>query len=142
RRSSRPEARSTSGGRALAIYAAALAVAVAPLLIGGGPPWAQVVSVALAFGAAALFLIARGFTARTVPFAAVAALGVAITAFQLVPLPAALVRLLSPRALELRTEAAGGLAPWFLPLTVDVPATLIESTKAMALLALLLVVGN
>jgi hypothetical protein len=65
-----------------------------------------------------------------------------MTALQLAPLPAALVRLLSPRAAELRAETAGGALPAFLPLTLDVPATVIELGKGMACLALLLIVGN
>ena len=123
------------------MYGAAAAVVAAPLLIGSGPAWAQVISVGVVFAAAALFVVARGFSVRAIPFTLPAALGAAITALQLVPLPAPLVRLISPHALELRTEAAGA-APAFLPLTLDVPATVIELGKGMALLALLLMVGN
>ncbi|HXU81704.1 MAG TPA: O-antigen ligase family protein [Polyangia bacterium] len=121
------------------MYGAAATVVIAPLLIGSGPPWAQLVSVGLTFATAALFLLARGFTVRPVSFAAPLALIVAMITLQLVPLPAPLVRLLSPVAYELRTDA--GAAGTFLPLTLDVPATLIELAKAMAYLALLIVVG-
>jgi O-antigen ligase len=129
-------------GRGLAVYGASLAVLVAPLLIGSGPAWAQVISVAVVFAAAALFVVARGFSVRAIPFSFPAALGVGMTAVQLLPLPAALVRVLSPRALELRAEAAAGALPSFLPLTLDVPATVLELGKGLGCLALLLVVGN
>jgi Tfp pilus assembly protein PilF/O-antigen ligase len=128
-------------GRRFAIYSASLVVLAAPLLIGSGPAWAQVTSVALMFAATLLFLVGRGFSVRAIPFALPAALGVAMTALQLVPLPAALVRAISPHAAELRAEAAGA-PPAFLPLTLDVPATVIELGKGMACLALLLLVGN
>jgi hypothetical protein len=110
-------------------------------MIGSGPPWAQLVSAALAFATAALFVVARGFTLRSVPFALPLALAVAMITLQLVPLPSALVRLVSPAAYELRTDAAGGATPAFLPLTLDVPASIIELAKALACVGLLLVVG-
>lgn len=126
----------------MAIYGAAVAVTAAPLMIGSGPPWAQLLASALVFGVAVLFVLTRGFAVRSIPFALPAALAVAATAFQLVPLPSILVRLLSPRAFELRAEATGGAAPFFMPLTLDVPATVLALAKAMACLALLVVVGT
>src|SRR6185369_11998617 len=78
---------------------------------------------------------------RSVALALPAAIAVGLTALQLVPVPAAVVRLLSPRAFEMRTEA-DGVARAFLPLTLDVPATVLELGKGMACLALLLVVGT
>jgi O-antigen ligase len=128
-------------GRGAAIYGVSLAVLAAPLLIGSGPAWAQVVSVSLVFVTTALFMVGRRFRVRAVPFALPAALAAGMTALQLLPLPAAVVRLLSPRTLELRAEAEGAI-PAFLPLTLDVPATVLEVSKAMAGLALLLIVGN
>lgn len=64
---------------------------------------------------------------------------IALTALQLVPLPAQLVRILSPESHEIRQSAvavAGGDAPAFLPLTVDIPLTLNELAKLFLYLAI------
>jgi hypothetical protein len=125
----------------VAVYGVAVVVAAAPLMIGSGPTWAQLLSSGMVFAVALLFVLTRGLAVRTVPFALPLALAAAMILFQLIPLPAVLVRWISPLALELRTEASGG-RPFFLPLTLDVPATLIALCKAVACLALLLIVGT
>jgi Flp pilus assembly protein TadD/O-antigen ligase len=140
-RPSGSDSRQSSSGRAVAIQGAALTVAIAPLLVGSGPPWAQLVSSGLAFVVAVLFVITRGPAVRAIPFAGAAALAVGMTALQLLPLPALVVRLLSPRAHELRAEAAGA-SSFFLPLTLDVPATVLALARGLGCLGLLVVVGT
>jgi len=137
----RSDLRTASRDRGLAVYLAALTVVVATLLVGSGPPWAQWVSATLAFAVAVFFAATRKLAVRAIPFALPAAVAVAMTAFQLLPLPARLVRLLSPQAHDLRVDVAGTV-PALLPLTVDVPATLLELGKGLACLALLLVIGT
>lgn len=111
----------------------------APLAIGGGRPWAQVALCAGAVVAAVAWLFTRrGDLLRLPPFTGVASLALAVTLVQLVPLPAGLVEWLSPRALELRTDALGG-RPALLPLTLDVPATLLAAARGLACLAVLVV---
>jgi O-antigen ligase/tetratricopeptide (TPR) repeat protein len=138
------ESRSSGSNRTLRRVAhyGSLGVAVAaPLLIGGGPVWAQVALSAGALLFALLWLVSRRGQVSPIPFAAVAALAVAATLFQLLPLPAPLVGLLSPQALELRTDAAGS-RPWFLPLTLDVPATVLAVLRGLGCLALIAVAAS
>lgn len=140
KRPSSSEGRTSSRGRWVVVYSVVLLVVAAPLLIGGGPPWAQLICSALVFVAAILFAANRRLAARPVAFALPAAIAVTATLFQLLPLPAPLVRLLSPAAFELRTEVASQ-TPRLIPLTLDVPATVLEVAKGMACLTLLIVVG-
>jgi len=108
----------------------------APLAVGGVHPPVQ-----LALSAAALLLLlalgatrgARGL--RIPPFAGVALVAALWTLIQLVPLPAPLVRWLSPNAFALRAEVQPGA--WLLPLTVDVPATWLALARLVACTALL-----
>jgi O-antigen ligase len=136
RRTREPE----RGRSACTLIGLAAVVIAAPLLVGSGPSWAQVLSSALVFVVGVVFAVSQRFQVRSVPLAVPAAVAVGMTLAQLVPLPAAAVRWLSPVALDVRTEATG-VAPRLLPLTVDVPATIIEACKAAACLVLLLVVA-
>jgi O-antigen ligase len=135
--------RSSGGGfsRRWAGIAASLCVIIAPILIGGGPAWAQATTSAIVFAATAVYLVLRRGDVRPPPFSGVAALAVVATAVQLLPLPAGLVQFLSPRALALRTDASR-TAISFLPLTVDVPATVLALTRIFAAWAVLLLASS
>lgn len=119
-------------GRALAAVMVA-----APLLIGGAHPITQVGLSAAALLTAAAYLC-RKHDLRLHAFAWVAVAGLLASMVQLVPLPAGLVRLLSPRAAEIRSEVAAN-APSWMPLTLDVPATLLEICKGFGYVGLLVV---
>jgi tetratricopeptide (TPR) repeat protein len=124
---------------ALAVAVAVLTTA-APLAIGSVHPWTQLALSAAALGVTAAYVARRGrHGVRVVPFARLLALAAALTAAQLMPLPAPLVHLLSPRAYELRRAVSD--AAW-MPLTVDVPATALALERALACLGLLLVTGG
>jgi O-antigen ligase/tetratricopeptide (TPR) repeat protein len=134
-----PGDRSHDWDSALAAAVAALAT-MAPLAIGSVHPWTQVVLSAAALGVTTVYVLRRGrHGVRLVPFARLLALAAAVTALQLVPLPAPLVHLLSPNAWALR-RAVG--TPAWMPLTVDVPATLLALARALACLGLLAVTGG
>jgi hypothetical protein len=125
--------------RPLAFAAAALTV-VAPLAIGSVHPWTQVALSAYTLVLTAVYGVMRGrFGVRVVPFAPLLAATAAVTALQLVPLPAPLVHLVSPSAWEIRSAVG---ASWWMPLTLDVPATVLALARALAGLGLLLVVGG
>jgi tetratricopeptide (TPR) repeat protein len=131
---------SPSPGRQVAIYGAAACIVLAPMLVGSGPPWAQMASTLAVLALTLCFAAATRLRFQLVPFAVPAALAAFITLVQLIPLPAPLVSLISPNAMAVQSGAAG-IRPSFLPLTMDVPATVIEASKGLACLALLLVVG-
>jgi O-antigen ligase/tetratricopeptide (TPR) repeat protein len=114
---------------------------LAPLLVGGGPAWVQLGLSAAALLAALAWVVSRKGESAPVPFAGVAALALGVTLLQLIPLPAALVGLLSPHALELRSEAGGSLGR-FIPLTLDVPGTVLAAVRGFACLAILMVVAS
>ncbi|HEY0714839.1 MAG TPA: O-antigen ligase family protein, partial [Polyangia bacterium] len=109
--------------------------------LGGARPFVQVVLSAAALVAGGACLLSRRRDVRLPPFAGIALLAVGLTLFQLVPLPAALVEFLSPRALQIRADALGA-RPAFLPLTLDVPATLLAAARAIACLAVLVVAAS
>lgn len=121
--------------------AAAVAIAaVATLAIGGVHPATQVALGVAVLALVAGYLASRGRTgARVVPFAALLAGAAVATLLQLVPLPAPLVHLMSPVGYEVRR---GGSSGWWLPLTLDVPATLLALLRALSCLGLLVVVAG
>ena len=120
----------------------ALGLAVAaPMAVGGAPMWAQIPLCFAALGVFALWAVARRGDIPLCAFAGVAALGLGATLFQLVPLPAPLVESLSPTALALRTDAEG-IRPSLLPLSLDVPATVLAAARGFACLAVLLLAAN
>jgi O-antigen ligase/Tfp pilus assembly protein PilF len=124
------------------VWAASGLAVVATLLIGAVHPWTQVALSAAMLVLVAVFLVARRERGvRLVPFALLGAAAVAWTFFQLLPLPQQLVRLLSPLAWEARADLSATPAAW-MPLTLDVPATLLETVKGLACLGLLLVLGT
>ncbi len=124
--------------RALAWGVLLLSIAP-PLLIGSVHPWTQVglsLAALVLFGA---YAISRGrHGLRVVPFLLPGVIAVGYTILQLVPLPAGFIRWLSPSAFELRADAAGGSAPAWMPLTLDVPATALEVIKGLACLGLMM----
>ena len=88
-------------------------LAFAPLAFGSWPDWAQEVVVVLV-AAMALTVVAKRFRAPTGPVTFTwayvpIALFLALAVFQAVPLPAALVRAVSPGTLALRTELVAGV---------------------------------
>ncbi|HEY0708790.1 MAG TPA: O-antigen ligase family protein [Polyangia bacterium] len=124
--------------RRIAHYTVVLVTIAAPLAIGGARPFVQVVLSAAALVAGGAWLVSRRGEAKLPPFAGIALLALGFTLLQLLPLPAALVELISPRALQIRTDALGA-RPSFLPLTLDVPATLLAAARGVACLAVLIV---
>lgn len=125
-------------GQMLTVLAAGVAV-LAPLGIGGALPWMQVALSALCLGLLVATALRHGREAtqglRLAPLAGALLLGAVITAVQLVPLPRALVSLVSPGTVEARDDALGEAAAW-LPLTLDAPATALELVKALAVAGL------
>lgn len=125
--------------RALAGSIGLLAVA-APLALGGAHPVTQV---ALSAACCALFVAylrlrgSRGL--RLFPLAIVAGAAVAWSLVQLIPLPSGVVAWASPHAFEIRSDIVR--TAW-MPLTLDVPATLLEVVKGAGCAGLLLVVGG
>ena len=124
---------------AIAVAAAMVAVA-APLCIGGVHPTTQLIlsSAVLALSVAyAITRLSSGI--RILPFVGLFGAFVAVDLVQLLPLPAGVVRLLSPAGWELRSaiEARG-----WMPLTVDVPATALAAVRGFACLGLLATIAG
>lgn len=127
-------------GDVVVMAGVAAIVAASVGIVGGAHPATQVAisaAVLLLFAAFAVMRGRRGI--RPVAFSAAAALAVAFTLFQLVPLPGPIVGLLSPLARELRQETS---AARMIPLTLDVPATMLALARGLACLGLLLVVAG
>ncbi len=110
---------------------------VAPLAIGGANPPVQIFLAAVSFLITALYIIKvrRRHRVRLDWIGLAALAAVVFTAFQLIPLPAFLVRALSPAAYELRREVGGST---LMPLTLDFPATALALARAFACFGLLL----
>jgi tetratricopeptide (TPR) repeat protein len=123
------------------LLGAGLLAVVAPLAVGGVHAPMQV-----GLSAAALALLfVHGLTRRErglrlVPFAGAIAVALAFTMFQLTPLPAAIVRVLSAPAAALRADVAP--AARLMPLTLDAPATWLALMRGVACAALLFLVGG
>ncbi len=120
------------------IWAVSVTAVLATLLIGGVHPWTQVALSALVLALSGVWLALRGRRGvKLAPFTWPALIAVGFTLVQLIPLPSGLVHLISPNAWELRSDAAAGVTPAFMPLTVDVPATLLACARGFACLGLL-----
>jgi tetratricopeptide (TPR) repeat protein len=121
-------------GLTLAFPALALGAVHAPVLA------ASLVSAAALF--AVLFAGGRRIPAPRLDLpSALLLILIGFTALQLVPLPAALVELLSPAAHEVRARAGlplGLPAPAWMPLTLDAPLTVAELGKLVLYLAVYL----
>ena len=141
-RTAQREATSASRlARRLARYLLMGVTLLASLAIGGAQPAIQVVLSLGVLLACAAWVIGRRGELRPSPFAPMALTALAGTLLQLVPLPGALVEVLSPRALEIRTDALGH-RPSLLPLTLDVPATVLAALRGFALLGILVVTSR
>lgn len=123
--------------------ALALALTVTPWSLGGAPWWALWLVVGL--GGAALLLWTIGGARnhrrwRFHPVLLFPAVGVGVAALQLVPLPPALLALVSPPAAELREFALVplGLEAWR-PVSLDPPATARALARLLGLGAMLFV---
>jgi O-antigen ligase len=136
-----PPRRRRAGLAASVERAFALLLISAPLLVGGGPAWSQLVVSAAAFAVLVALMVSRRGDLRWEPFATPAAAAVLFTAVQLVPLPRRVVGALSQQALQIRSSALD-TEPAFLPLTLDVPATLLALANSLTLLAVVLVAGS
>ncbi len=107
----------------------AAAAVIAPLCLGGVPQWVAWICAPLVFAALALALTGR--ESLKLPLFAFVPLGIAaFCAFQLIPLPPALLSLFSPAAAELREFALVplGLDAWR-PVTLEPDATWRELGK-------------
>jgi hypothetical protein len=122
---------------ALAFGVAAVTVASVAIIAGVHPETQVALAAAVVVMAAAHAFLRGERGVRSVPLAGVAALGVIATLIQLVPLPVALVKLLSPNAYDLRAAVSPDAR--FMPLTLDVPATWLAAARGVACLGLLVV---
>jgi O-antigen ligase len=119
------------------IIGVAILTAASVAIIGGVHPTTQVLLSAatlLLLGATVVLRDKHGL--RRGWFFAAAAVALAATLLQLLPLPAALVGVLSPAARQLRGDAA------LMPLTVDAPATWLALIRLLAATGVLLIVAN
>lgn len=99
-------------------------IAASYLLLAGGPSWTRTILWVIAVVAAAA-APRRTFSfppaQRTLDVSLLAL--IAAMAVQLIPLPAAVVAVVSPQALALRQATRLGVAPGWAPLTIDATAT-------------------
>ncbi|MBN2528134.1 MAG: O-antigen ligase family protein [Deltaproteobacteria bacterium] len=113
-----------------------IAIALPSIMLGGVHP--QTLGIMLAL-ATVLFAFLEKQPRTTLDFVGWTFLGlIALTAFQLIPLPAPLVQILSPASFELRQaslEAVGAPEHHFMPLAVDIPITLNELAKLFVYLS-------
>lgn len=120
-------------GRVIAGLIVVGTLAAATLLVGAVYPPTVLGLLASAFAAALLLLIdpRRGIRrANTDPVLLLLGVLVVATALQLLPLPPALLQLVSPAAATLWEEASGGARSWR-PISIDPAATGIEVAKAV-----------
>lgn len=135
------DSRRSDGRERLLIWGVALLTVAAPAAIGGVHPVTQVVLSAGALVLLAAYVAMRGTRGlRPVPFAGAATLAVTFTVLQVVPLPAALIAWLSPRAHEIHANVAPQTR--WMSLSVDAPATWLACARGIGCLALLLLVGG
>ncbi len=102
-----------------------LTLALAVLLVGGAPRWAAAAVAVAAAAGVATTITSRRVSARRSPLLLLLLAGCALTALQLVPLPAAWFEVLAPATHDLITDSqglTGGGAGWRAA-SVDPPAT-------------------
>jgi O-antigen ligase len=121
----------------LAISGSALLASV--LLIGGALRWTQALVAGLVAAGLSVQLFARRQLTRISPLRALLGVAIALTAIQLIPLPAGLVAALDPVHAALRTDGAAlaGTSPWSC-LSMDPAGTL----RALAFFCTLLGVAT
>ena len=127
--------------RRVAHYGLLVVVLAAPLMIGGALPWTQVLLSTTVLLVVLAWVVSRRGEVKMPPFGGLAALALGVTVLQLLPLPAGLLGLLSPQALELRDGIVGG-RPSFLPVTLDVPGTVLAILRGFACLGILVVTAS
>jgi tetratricopeptide (TPR) repeat protein len=127
--------------RRLSQFGVLAAVLPAPLLIGGAPPAVQVILSFIALMASGALVLSRRGELRSVSFLPMAAVAVGGTLFQLIPLPSEVAAALSPAALEIRSDSLGR-RPALLPLTLDVPGTVMAALRGFTCLAILVVTAK
>ncbi len=116
------------------LFAAALCLPV--LMLGAVHP--VTLGIALAIAAGLHVMLATGRSVRLDLPGILLLVLVAATLLQLIPLPTAVVRVLSPSAASLREaaqDAIGLPTPGFMPLTIDTTATLVELARLVLYLA-------
>jgi len=117
---------------ALGLFLVASVLVVAPFALGGAPRWALCLTSGLAAVAAAAFVTSQRELSQPPPLLVFVGLAAALTLVQVVPLPAAVVALISPGKHALvadNARALGEATPAWIPLSLDPPATLIELAK-------------
>ena len=115
-----------------ALIAAMLVLAFATLALASAPRWAACMTSALALMAIVPLAGSRRVLTGPKPLLVLLSIPLLATALQLLPLPAGLVRLISPASHALakaNAAAYGHSMPGFLPLSQDWPATLVELAK-------------
>ncbi len=115
------------------------ALVVAVFAIGGAHRWSVVALGLLSAGALSLQITSQRQLGRPSPLLVLLAAAVALTALQLVPLPALVMEILHPAAYDLIADGsrlAGSGEPVLLPLSLDPPGTLFELVKLCSYLAL------
>ena len=105
------------------------AIAVAVFAVGGALRWAAAIVALLVAGALSLLVTSRRGLASTSPLVALFGLLIALTALQLVPLPAGLLDIVQPVGQALRSDGAtiAGTEPWQ-AISLDAPGTLAALT--------------
>tara|TARA_R110002096_G_scaffold16898_2_gene57719 strand:+ start:53072 stop:55333 length:2262 start_codon:yes stop_codon:yes gene_type:complete len=109
-----------------------LVLAFATLALASAPRWAACMTSALALMAIVPLAGSRRVLTGPKPLLVLLSIPLLATALQLLPLPAGLVRLISPASHALakaNAAAYGHSMPGFLPLSQDWPATLVELAK-------------
>ena len=116
----------------IALGLCAATLGFAGLAFGGAVRWAAIGSAAGGIAAAIPFVTSRRSTDNRSPLLLFFALAIALTALQLVPLPAIIAQLIASSKLELVTDNArawGAPDPTFVMASYDPPATLVELAK-------------
>ncbi|KAB2911478.1 MAG: hypothetical protein F9K40_00740 [Kofleriaceae bacterium] len=122
----------------IALGLVASVLVVAPFALGGAPRWAICLTGVLSAGCAASFVTSRREMTRLSPLLALISLAATLTLVQVLPMPAALVELLSPGKYELVVENARSLGhspPGWIAISLDPPATILELAKLCGYLA-------
>ncbi|MGN6108725.1 MAG: O-antigen ligase family protein, partial [Kofleriaceae bacterium] len=109
----------------ISLICAAIGLGFTVLAVGGALRWTAAVSAILVGVALVPFVLSRRGLIGTSPLVVALGAAAALTAVQLIPLPAGLIEALDPSGSALRDDGAriAGVAPWQ-ALTLDAPGTL------------------
>ncbi len=116
----------------IALILVATVLVVAPFALGGAPRWAICVTSLLSAAGAASFLTSKRELGTLSPLLAFVGLAALLTLLQVIPLPQALVAILSPGKHQLivdNARALGAETPSWIALSLDPPATVLELAK-------------